>query len=450
MAHHQLTATQALEWLRQGTLSAMDLLRSCLDRIAERESVVQAWEYLNLNGALYQAHQCDLARAEGKLLGALHGIPIGIKDTFATVDMPTGWGTPIHQEQQFNYDAAVVERLRAAGAVLVGKTVTTEYAIAYPSKTRNPHHPDHTPGASSSGSAAAVADKMVPLAIGTQMMGSILRPAAYCGVFGLKPSFGLISRFGLMPSCRELDHVGMFARSLEDIGLLLTALVGVDARDPDCYGLLAARSSDPLVFRSSPPKFALIRGPHWQQIEATAKQVLLESVTAATAAGAVVTEVTLPPEFDPYFELIEVAAAAGMAASHGRDYDHHADQMSPKLRQMIERGRTLSAIAYAEVRQAVADYHATLTKILAEHDAILTPVTIGPAPQRIETGSPIFCALWTLCGLPAISIPAGTATNGLPLGVQLVGRRLGDWELLRIANWLNDHLTCNIAVPTGM
>ncbi|WNZ26267.1 amidase [Leptolyngbya sp. NK1-12] len=427
-----ITAEAALVSLQQGQISAVELLQLYLERIKQREPLVGAWETLDLDSALQQAQRCDAAQAAGQPLAPLHGIPIGIKDTFATRDFPTNWGTPIHAGQQLGYDAAVVERLRAAGAIILGKTVTTEYAIARPNKTRNPHNLEHTPGASSSGSAAAVADGMVPVAIGTQMVGSILRPAAYCGILGFKPSFGTISRYGLMPSCRELDHVGIFAHTVADIQRTLKVLAATDPRDPDCYGTLAPSSPNP-----TPPKLALMLEPHASWLESEAKAALLDTATALTAAGAIITEIGLPPEFTTHFEQINVLAAASMAANHGADYDRCADQMSPKLRQVIEEGRRISATAYAHARQAAVNYTLHLSNLWRDVDAILTPVTTGPAPHGLEnTGSPIFCALWTLCGLPAIAIPVRTASNGLPLAIQLVAARLRDFDLLALTDWV--------------
>jgi Asp-tRNA(Asn)/Glu-tRNA(Gln) amidotransferase A subunit family amidase len=272
---------------------------------------------------------------------------------------------------------------------------------------------------------------MVPVAIGTQMVGSILRPAAYCGVVGFKPSYGVISRYGIMPSSQELDHVGIFARSVADIARVLSVLAVVDHRDPDCHTELFPGSGN-----QRSPKFALVLTPHWSQLEASAEKALWESISTFKAAGATITEVTLPSEFDTYFDHISVLSAVGMATHHGTDYDRHADHMSAKLRHVIEQGRATSAIALREARQATIHYKTTLSKLWSEYDAILTPVTTGTAPLGLEnTGSPIFCALWTLCGLPAISIPAGIAENGLPLGIQLVGRPLGDWDVLAIADW---------------
>lgn len=437
MLSHQLTAIQALELIQQGDLSAVELLQSCLERIAERQAEVEAWEYLNLNDAFQVAKHLDTGPAQEKIFKPLQGIPIGIKDTFATMNMPTRWGTSIHVDQQFHYDAAVVERLRSAGAIILGKTVTTEYALARPGKTRNPHNLNHTPGGSSSGSAAAVADRMVPVAIGTQTIGSILRPAAYCGVVGFKPSFGVVSRYGVMPSSRELDHVGVFARSVADVARVLKVIAAADHRDSDCHRVLASA-----IAYQRPPKFALVLTPYWSQIEATAEQALLNSAATFTQAGASITEVNLPPEFEAYFNQISTLCAAGMAVHHGQDYDRYASQMSEQLQQVIDQGRRITAAAHTEACQAAVHYRATLAQLWSEFDAILTPVTTGTAPLGLEnTGSPIFCALWTLCGLPAVSIPAGTDENGLPLGIQLVGQPLGDWNLLSIADWAMECLS---------
>lgn len=236
MTIHTLSATVLAQAIRTRRISCLEAVEACFEQIEQREQAVEAWQYLNPDQVIEQAIAGDRTRATGTPLGPLHGIPVAVKDICATADMPTGWGTPIHAGQQLNYDAAVVARLRAAGAIIMGKTVSTEYALARAGKTRNPHHPNHTPGGSSSGSAAAVADRMVPLALGSQTGGSVLRPAAYCGVLGFKPSFGAISRFGVMPVCRDLDHVGVFARSLADIALLCSVLIGPDGRDPDCTG----------------------------------------------------------------------------------------------------------------------------------------------------------------------------------------------------------------------
>ncbi|PSR18844.1 amidase [filamentous cyanobacterium CCP3] len=436
---YNLTASEAIARLRAAEFSSLKLAQACLGRIGQREPVVAAWQYLDADQVVAQAIACDHAQADGASLGALHGIPVAIKDICATADMPTGWGTPIHAGQQLNYDAAVVERLRAAGAIIMGKTVSTEYALARAGKTKNPHNPSHTPGGSSSGSAAAVADRMVPVAIGTQTGGSVLRPAAYCGVLGFKPSFGAISRFGVMPVCRDLDHMGVFARSLADIVLLCSVLMGADGRDPDCWGAdgwgMGSPSDLPKLGRS--PRIGFVRTSAWHEVEAEAQAALVDSLELLTEAGATVAEVSMPSTWDEYLATIDVLMACGAAVNHGGDYDRHGEALSPQLRQVIERGRAYGSLAYSAARQAVVDYSIALAPLWAEYDALITPVTTGPAPEGLHnTGSFKFCGPWTLLGGPALSIPVGRAKNQLPLAIQLVGARGADGHLLAVANWV--------------
>lgn len=430
-----LTVIDASKQIQTGALSAQDLITQTLDVIATREPTVQAWEYLNTTAALKQAIECD--RHSPYALGPLQGIAIALKDIIATADMPTGWGTPVHQGAMPGYDAAIVERLRAAGAILIGKTVTTEYATARPGKTRNPHNPNHTPGGSSSGSAAAVAAGMVPVALGTQTLGSILRPAAYCGVLGFKPSFGSISRYGVMPVCRDLDHVGLFARTVPDLQLLCSVLAIPDERDPDCCGNLALQHGipfDPTEASTDSIKLAAWKTPYWSLIEPETQQRFLDLI-AQPLQGFTLHSIDLSPALSQCYEDAQTLMGVGLAVNHGSDYDQHSDQLSPKLQEWIERGRQTSAIAYGTVRQRTVEYSKTLAQVFREYDAILMPVTTGPAPDNLaDTGSPILCAISTLCGLPAISIPAGTAKNGLPLAVQLMGPKFGDCKLLAIAN----------------
>lgn len=436
------TATAAATRLKSATLSAVTLAQQCLDRIEQREPQVQAWQYLEADRVMAQAIACDRAIAQGSPLGLLHGIPVAVKDIFATVDMPTGWGTPIHANQYLPYDAAVVERLRGAGAIIMGKTVSTEYALARAGKTQNPHNPSHTPGGSSSGSAAAVAAGMVPVAIGSQTGGSVLRPAAYCGVVGFKPSFGTISRYGVMPVSRDLDHVGVFAHTVADIIQLCAVLMGDDGRDPDCLG--STMPLTPLDFSSTPgqaPRLGLVRTSAWSEVDPEAQDALLHSLEHCGRAGATVVELTLPTPWDTYLATVDVLMTCGAAINHGQDYDRHRDAMSPQLRQVIERGRTYGSLAYAAARQQVVDYSVALAPLLAQVDAVVTPVTQGTAPAGLDnTGSFMFCGPWTLLGVPAISLPVGRGANHLPLGMQLVGSRGQDWTLLGVAQWVMDQL----------
>lgn len=439
---HTFTATDEIAQLQSGQLTAQDLLTDCLQQIERREPQVKAWQCLQPERAMAEARQWDaqIADGESNTMLPLQGIPVAIKDIMATHDMPTEWGTPIHAGQQFSYDAAVVARLRAVGAMILGKTTTTEYASAQAPGTTNPHNPEHTPGGSSSGSAAAIAACMVPLALGTQTMGSIMRPAAYCGVFGFKPSFGAVSRVGIMPVSRELDHVGWFARSIDDLALLYQVLAGSDSRDPDCWGGHLSTSWNGTM--PQPPRITLLHDPNWSQADAIAQVNLHNQAEALAAAGATVKLLKLPPEFDAYFNYVQVLMCAGLAANHGADYDQSCDRMSPQMQELIQRGRSYSALDYAQARHAVVDYRQALAEIFAQCDAILTLATTGTAPVGLaNTGSPVFCALWTLCGLPAISIPTGEAENGLPLAVQLVGAWRTDFELLQVAKWIQMQLS---------
>lgn len=424
-----LTATEACQRFQAGTLSPQTLLQDCLEAIAAREPTIHAWQHLAVDAAWQQAEA--LQQSDRQM--PLWGVPVGVKDIIATADMPTEWGTPIYQGRRFTEDAVVVKRLRNAGAIILGKTVTTEYASGIPAATTNPWNPAHTPGASSSGSAAAVAAGMVPVAIATQSVGSILRPAAYCGIWGFKPSFGTVSRTGVMPVHRDLDHVGLMARSIDDLARVSSVLTQ-DHQDPDSW-------QGHIDFQpQSPARVALVRGPFWTQVEPEAQQVVLQQAEAIAQAGSELLDIQLPPEFDAYPRHVDALLTAGLAVNHGEDLDTRGEQMSAKLRSLIEQGRSLPPLATAQARRAASPYHQYFAELFARVDAVLTPVTSGTAPQGLEnTGSPLFCALWTLCGLPAVSIPITTAANGLPLAVQLVGWRGQDSKLLSIAAWLAQH-----------
>ncbi|MEO1404271.1 MAG: amidase [Cyanobacteria bacterium J06635_1] len=433
-----LTAEKASLKIAQGQLTTVELLQACLRRIEDREPSIHAWQYLKLDQALQQAATWD---KQNRTFGTtdrltaphpLSGIPIAVKDIFATVDMPTGWGTAIYRGRYLDHEAAVVTRLKQAGAIILGKTVTTELATAAAGPTTNPHNLTHTPGGSSSGSAAAVADGMVPLAIGSQTMGSILRPAAYCGIFGFKPSFGLISRDGMMPVSRDLDHVGVFARGLGDIQLLLDVLIGQDDQDPECqgYGDLEHSREDP----SWALRLAFIKTPRWEKAEAVMKSRLSEAISVLERADISIEPVVLPPELAGYWGHVQDLCAYGLWHNHGSLLATHGEQCSPVLRAWFLRGQQISASHYDSLSQCRQHYQHILKPFFDHYDAFLTPVTLGPAPLGLaNTGSPIFCGLWTLCGLPALNLPLGQTDKGLPLGCQLVGAPYADQKLLWIA-----------------
>ncbi len=435
-----LGATEAAAALSGGRISSEALVQACLARIQVDEERVQAWAFIDPEYALSQARAADLRRREGKSLGPLHGLPVGVKDIIDTEDMPTEDGTVLHAGRTPPEDAAMVSMLRAAGAIVMGKTVTTELATYSPGKTRNPHNPEHTPGGSSSGSAAAVAAHMVPLAIGTQTNGSVIRPAAYCGVFGYKPSFGLVSRHGVLKQSRPLDQIGVMARSVEDVALLAEQLISFDESDPDTRPrprplLRETAMQEPPV----PPTLAFVKTPMWKMADVQCREAFAELVAYL---GERVEEFKLPVGYKDAWKWHQTIMEADLAKNFELEYQEGREQLSETLCGQIERGRRVRAVNYNKALDQVPALSSGLNQLFdLRYEAILTPATSGTAPQGLEsTGSPAFCTLWTLCGLPAITLPLMQGADGLPLGVQLVGPRGGDACLLRTARWLVDRV----------
>ncbi|KPJ78104.1 MAG: hypothetical protein AMJ54_05270 [Deltaproteobacteria bacterium SG8_13] len=435
MQLHLMSATEAAAAMRAGEITSAELVRACLDHIAALEEQVGAWEFLDPEHALKQASEADKAMREGRGLGPLNGIPVGVKDIFDTRDMPTEDGTVLHAGRQPAEDATAVSRLRAAGAVVLGKTVTTELAVYSPGKTRNPHDLQCTPGGSSSGSAAAVAAAMVPLALGTQTNGSVIRPASYCGVYGYKPTYGLIPRHRVLQQSRPLDQIGVFARTIEDAALIAEQIMAYDDRDPDT--VLRARPALVEMLAEEPPvqpRLAFVKSPVWDQAETDTKEAFAELVAHL---GENIVEVELPEIFTDAVEQHRRIMEADLARSFAREYARGKDKLSSILREMIERGQKVLAVDYNSAVSRIPIFNRALDKLFEWHDAILTPATTGEAPVGLEsTGSPIFCTLWTLCGMPAITLPILQGARGMPLGVQLVGPRFDDARLLQTARWL--------------
>jgi Asp-tRNA(Asn)/Glu-tRNA(Gln) amidotransferase A subunit family amidase len=430
------SATEAAQQIREGRLTSEELVQSCLERIRSLEPGVQAWAFLDEEHALAQARAADERKRNGEPIGPLHGVPVGVKDIIDTADMPTENGTVLHQGRTPREDAGVVTMLRAAGAVILGKTVTTECAYFTPGKTRNPHNPEHTPGGSSSGSAAAVGAGMVPLALGSQTAGSVIRPAAFCGVYGFKPTHGLIPRSGILQLSRTLDHVGLFARSVEDLALLLEQLQGYDERDPDTRP--RARVAFQKLAAEEPPlepMLAFVKTPHWERVAADNKEAFKE---LTDALGDRVEEVELFPSATEAWDWHRTIMEAEMAANLEPLWASGKDKLSKQLQGLIERGREVRALDHQRALRRIAPTVASLDELFMQrYDAILTPPALGTAPKGLgATGDPVFCSLWTLLGMPAITLPLMQGENGLPLGVQLVGRKGFDARLLRTARWL--------------
>lgn len=435
-----LSLTEAAADIREGRISSAELTADCLKRIDELEPDVQAWAYLDRDHALRQAEMLDQQRRLGQATGPLHGVPVGIKDIFDTGDMPTEFGSPLWAGRTPRQDAVAVARLRAAGAVIMGKTVTTEYAYFHPGKTRNPHDKTRTPGGSSSGSAAAVASFMVPGAIGSQTNGSVIRPAAFCGVVGYKPTHGLIPRSGVLNLSRTLDHVGTFARNVEDAALLAEAMMGFDAEDPDTRPLahqpLAATAlSEPPL----PPRFAFVGAPTGEQAEATTRAAFAELKQAL--GEDVAFDADLGASFHRVVDFQRIIMEVEMAHNFHRDHEQGGDKLSKQLRALIERGRKHLAGDYLRALGGRTPLTEALDSVFEEYDAIVTPAAPGVAPGPETTGNPIFCTPWSYLGNPAVTLPLLRSEQGLPIGVQLVGRRGNDARLLRTARWLVKTIT---------
>lgn len=434
-----LGAVEVRDRLASGAIRAVEYASACLEQVAVQEPQVQAWAYLDSDHVMQQAKALDDRRASGAPIGPLHGLPIGLKDIIDTAGMPTENGTPIDAGRKPIADAWIVARLKAAGAIIMGKTVTTEGAFMHPGKTRNPHNTDHTPGGSSQGSAAAVAAGMVPLAIGTQTGGSVIRPAAYCGIVGVKPTFGAIPRTGVLAQSPFLDTMGVFARSVADAALLTEVLMGYDTADKATQPAPAARMLSVATGKVPvTPMFAFVHLPGFDQAE---EQVRLAMKELVEVLGEQCFETGLPNAFEqaePTRRLINFAEMAKCYYSLER---RGRAQMSDVLKSAMDEGKAVLARDYISALDWREVLNAGLDEIFARCDAILTPATTGPAPAGLEsTGTAIFNGLWTLCGTPAVTIPLFSAENGLPMGVQLVGRRGDDARLLRTARWLAEYV----------
>jgi Asp-tRNA(Asn)/Glu-tRNA(Gln) amidotransferase A subunit family amidase len=432
-----LIASEAAAEIARGAISAEDYTRACLERIEALDGEIRAFVHLDGEHALAQARGLDERRAQGRPIGPLHGVPVAIKDIIDTADYPTELGSPLAAGRRPWNDATVVTKLRAAGAVIIGKTVTTEFAYFHPGPTRNPHDHARTPGGSSSGSAAAVAAQMVPLALGSQTNGSVIRPAAFCGVFAIKPTHGLVSRAGVLPLSRKLDHIGAFARSLGDLALVLEVIAGHDPADPDTRPFAAPdfravqREKGPL-----PPRFAFVRTPVWDKADPDTQTAFEELVAAlGSAVAAVDVSASLAEAWPTHRTIMATDMAHNLAPLVARG------EPSDVMRKLLSHGRSVAAVDYLGALAKVPRYAASFTDIFDEYDAILTPAAPGIAPKGLSaTGDPVFCTLWTLTGLPALSLPLLAGEGGLPLGVQLVGASGHDARLLRAASALIETL----------
>lgn len=438
--HHTLSASEAVSKIRAGTLTSLDLVEACLARIDATDGQLKAWAHLDPDRARAQAAEMDVIRQHGRPMGPLHGLPIGLKDNIDARGFPAERGTAIFAGREPESDAALVERLREAGAVILGKTATTELAFMHPAETRNPHNVDRSPGGSSSGSAAAVGAFQVPLTIGTQTNGSVIRPASYCGIYGFKPTTGVISRRGVLQTSMSLDQVGVFARELEDAALLTDAIGCYDPIDPVSFGrprpkMLAGYHAEPPV----EPALVWFDLPFNGRLSAGAREGLDEVLDALNLR---VEKMPAPQAFSELIDVQRVIHHYEFCQHLEEELANHAGQLSPTLLQIVESARTITKAEYRHALEVKASATKFFEGFFKDFDAVIAPSTAGEPPifDAGHTGDPIFCTIWTLCGLPCLTLPLLVGEEGLPIGVQLVGASEQDGRLLRTAHWILNEL----------
>ena len=420
---NELDAWRAAELLATRELSAVDLVRACLDRVAERDGAVHAFAAIDPDAALAQARALDA----GPVRGPLHGLPLGVKDLFDTADLPATYGSALYAGNRPLADAAAVALCREAGALVLGKTVTTEFAYFQPGPTRNPHNLAHTPGGSSSGSAAAVADHMLPLALGTQTAGSIVRPASYCGVVGYKPSHGRVPRAGVKSLSETLDTVGGFGRSVRDVALLGAVLTG-DTR-------LAK------VLDAPAPRIGMCRTPEWSQAGPDTQRAFAEATSALSPLAASLVDMELPDELAGLVALQKAVMAFEMSRALSHERLQHRSRLSERLRGLLDEGVAIPGAEHAANLARTAAAQRCIDPLFDVFDVLISPSATGEAPVGIDaTGDPLFSRGWTLLGLPCVHLPFTTGQHGLPIGLQLVGRFGDDHRLLAAALWVHDRL----------
>jgi Asp-tRNA(Asn)/Glu-tRNA(Gln) amidotransferase A subunit family amidase len=429
------TASDYREHLASGREDVVAFYERHLAGAQAADRTLQAFVSLDDRVVRLQAEHLARQRLLPEPPPPLYGVPVAVKDVFDTIDFPTAFGSPIHEGRYAVADATVVRRLRDAGAVIYGKTVCSEFAAAQPGPTRNPHHLEHTPGGSSSGSAAAVAAGIVPVALGSQTNGSVIRPASFCGVYGYKPSAGLLPRTGMFERSPSLDQLGLFARSIDDLALVAEILSGGDGQDDATRGnaprrlLSVSRAEPPL-----PPKFCFVKTPWWSRLDDEAREACEEFLEVMQG---VVVPAELPPVVEQAVQWHHTVNDVELAFALQRELRHHAGRLSPALRQRVEAGMQIPVMDYLSARDRMPHVRCAFDDYFEHYDAILSPAALGAAPLAVEgSGDPIMQTVWTFAGLPSLNLPLLTLSGGLPLGVQAVGSHGNDARLLRAARWL--------------
>lgn len=418
-----LAAVDMERRLARREITAEALLRDCLERIAEREPAVQAWTFFDPELALAQARALD----RGPIRGALHGLPVGVKDIFDTYDMPTEYGSPIYRGHRPAADSACVALTRRAGAVILGKTVTTEFATFPPGKTRNPHNAAHTPGGSSSGSAAGVADCMMPLAFGSQTAGSVIRPAAYCGVVGYKPTYNVLPRGGAMLGSDTLDTIGVITRTVADAGYFVAALT---------------RRTELAIERApaASPRIGVCRTHEWNRALPETVAAIENAAASLSKSGARVTEVALPHSFAGMLAAQITIMSYEGACNRADQFNRHPELLHPMLRESCEKGFSVPIGDYVAALALAEKSRAQLEQVFGECDVLLAPSTPGEAPDTSTTGAPVMNQVWTLLHVPCVTVPVAKGPKGLPVGLQVVGRLHDDARTLAAAAWIQERM----------
>ena len=446
---HELSAAELARQIRYRKITPVEVAQSFLERIDVLEPSLDAWVRVDRETVLSDAQERQAALESGAATGPLHGVPIGIKDIYHISGIPTIAGSKVYADYVPNETAVTIELLRKAGAIMLGKTVTTEFACLDPSHTKNPWNPAHTPGGSSSGSAVSVAARMCPIAMGSQTVGSVLRPASYNGIVGLKPTYGRVSRRGVVPVSWSLDTVGWMGRTVEDMALLLQVMAGPDELDPVASKLPAGDYLSDLESAKT-PKIGLITSFFMEESDQETQQMTRAILDQLKSAGASVVDVTLPESFDTAFQDQLMIMGVEAAAFHKPMYEKQAADYRPKLREMLRQGLETDAVTYTKALERRLRFSADMRVLAEQADVLLTPSTpTAPLADLTNTGDTRFQGPWTSCGLPTITLPAGLAKSGLPMGIQFIASPFEEARLLAIARWCEKIIDVQLAPPVG-
>jgi aspartyl-tRNA(Asn)/glutamyl-tRNA(Gln) amidotransferase subunit A len=448
---HELGAREAAERIARRELSPVDLLEHLIRRLDELEPQIRAWVTVDRSRALAAAKELEVDARHGRIRGALHGVPIGLKDIYSTAGLRTTCGSPIFAEYVPSSDATVVRRLKQAGALILGKTVTTEFAGADPGPTRNPWNVEHTPGGSSSGSAAAVAARTVPLAFGSQTGGSIQRPAAFCGVFGLKPTTGRVSKHGVFPVSWSLDHMGPLARSVADIALALQISAGHDPHDPSTSSAPVPDFLSAVEHAERPPRIGLVRDYYMEHADAELREHTEGVATRLADAGATVEELKLPKIFEAGVAAGRIILQVEAASAHANLLAQYGGRYGPRIRGLLDVGALIPAEQYVHAHRVRRRFRAEMSQLFAHCEVLLAPaVTTAALRGLASTGDDALNAPSSFSGLPALTIPSGLSEGGLPLAVQLIAAAFSEDRLLGAARWCEVTLGVELIPPLSV